>query len=73
MECKVVNIMDLPTHDVFIAEILATYADESVLADDRIDIAKLKPLLFDMSSRKYWSLGPAVGDCWDVGKKMEGD
>lgn len=72
MECKLVNTLDLPTHDVFIAEILATYADESVLDGGRIDIAKLKPLLFDMSSRKYWSLGAAVGDCWDVEKKMEG-
>lgn len=71
MECKVVNTLNLPTHDVYIGEIVATYADDSVLTGDRIDIAKLKPLLFDMSSRKYWSLGSAVGDCWDVERKME--
>ena len=73
MECRPVNTLDLPTHEVFTAEILATYADENVLTDDRIDIAKLKPLPFDMSSRTYWSWGPAVGDCRDMGKKMGGD
>lgn len=71
MECRLVNHLELPTHDVFIGEIAATYADETVLTHGKIDIAKLKPILFDMSSRKYWSLGAAIGDCWDVEKKME--
>ena len=25
-----------------------------------------------MSSLKYWRLGPAVGDCWNVGKSLKG-
>ena len=28
----------------------------------KIDITKLRPLLFDMASMKYWSLRPAVGN-----------
>lgn len=35
------------------------------------DIAKLRPLLFDMASLKYWRLGPAVGNCWNVGKSLK--
>lgn len=72
MECRLVNTVELPTHEVFIGEIVATYADERVLTNGKIDVAKLKPLLFDMSSRKYWSLGGVVGNCWDVEKKMDG-
>jgi hypothetical protein len=34
-------------------------------------VAKLRPLLFDMASVKYWSLGPAVGNCWNVGKSLK--
>jgi len=54
-----------------IGEIVETYADESVLTDGKVDLAKLKPLLFDMSSIKYWSVGEVVADCWKVGKQLK--
>ena len=57
---------DTPTHDLFIGEIVETYADESVLTEGKVDLAKLKPLLFDMSSIKYWSVGEVVADCWKL-------
>ena len=63
--------MTLPPHDLFIGEIVQTYADESVLIEDKVDLAKLKPLLFDMSSVKYWSIGEVVADCWNVGKQLK--
>ncbi|HEY9159521.1 MAG TPA: methyltransferase domain-containing protein [Desulfomonilia bacterium] len=65
MECKVVNIIELPTHDVFIGEITSTYSDESVMKGTRIDIGKIRPILFDMASRMYYSLGRPIGNCWD--------
>jgi flavin reductase (DIM6/NTAB) family NADH-FMN oxidoreductase RutF len=68
MECRLFDTYELKTHDVFIGEIIGTYADETALSDGKVDLAKVKPLLFDMASRKYWSLGPPVGDCWSVGK-----
>jgi flavin reductase (DIM6/NTAB) family NADH-FMN oxidoreductase RutF len=71
MECKLYDVYDIPTHDIFIGEIIETYADESVFSNDKIDIAKVKPLLFDMSSIKYWSLGKPIASCWNVGKKMK--
>ena len=71
MECKLYDTYDTPTHDLFIAEIVETYADESVLTDQKVDIAKAKPLLFDMSSIKYWSLGEVIANCWNVGKKLK--
>jgi flavin reductase (DIM6/NTAB) family NADH-FMN oxidoreductase RutF len=72
MECRLRDVYDLPTHDVMIGEVVATYADEAVLTAGRVDIAKARPLLFDMGSRKYWSLGPALGDCWRSGKDYAG-
>ena len=71
MECRLYDTYDTPTHDLFIGEIVQTYADESVLSDGKVDITKVKPLLFDMGSIKYWSLGDAVADCWNVGKKLK--
>jgi flavin reductase (DIM6/NTAB) family NADH-FMN oxidoreductase RutF len=71
MECKLYDTYDTPTHDVFIGEIVQTYADETVLTEGKVDISKVKPLLFDMSSINYWSLGGVVAKCWNVGKQLK--
>lgn len=74
MECRLERTVDFPNHDVFVGEIVATYAQKEVLdANGEINISKVKPLLFDMNSKKYWSLGQAVGDCWKVGKQLKVD
>jgi flavin reductase (DIM6/NTAB) family NADH-FMN oxidoreductase RutF len=71
MECRLYDTYDTPTHDLFIGEIVETYADESVLTEGKVDLAKLKPLLFDMSSVKYWSVGESIAGCWNVGKQLK--
>lgn len=71
MECRLDRTIDYPTHNIFIGEIIQTYADESVLSGNNIDISKLKPLLFDMNSKKYWSLGSEIAKCWDIGKQLK--
>ena len=71
MECRLDRIIDFPTHEVFIGEIVQTYADESVLSDTKVDVSKLKPILFDMSSKKYWAIGNEIGNCWSMGKQLK--
>lgn len=69
-EWRLHDVYDTATHDIFIGEIVETYADETVLDEGKIDIAKLKPILFDMASRKYWSLGRDIAKCWSIGKEL---
>jgi flavin reductase (DIM6/NTAB) family NADH-FMN oxidoreductase RutF len=72
MECRLERVVDFPTHEVFIGEIVATHADESVLGEDgKVDIARVRPLLFDMNSVKYWALGKEIAPCWSVGKELK--
>jgi flavin reductase (DIM6/NTAB) family NADH-FMN oxidoreductase RutF len=71
MELKLHEVLDYTTHDIFVGELIQTYTDETVMTDGKIDIAKLRPLLFDMASVKYWSLGPVVGNCWNAGKSLK--
>jgi len=70
MECRLIEHVQLPTHDLFVGEVVGTYADVDVLTNGVVDIAKLRPLLFDMASRKYWALGEPVARCWSVGKDV---
>jgi flavin reductase (DIM6/NTAB) family NADH-FMN oxidoreductase RutF len=71
MECRLIETVDSPTHDVFVGEIVATYADPGVLTDGHIDFAKVRPLLFDMPTRRYWSLGQPLAKAWHEGKKLK--
>lgn len=71
MELKLYQVLDFPTHDTFIGELIQTYVDDGVMTNGKINIGKLRPLLFDMASVKYWRLGPAIGNCWNVGKSLK--
>ena len=71
MELKLHDVLDYQTHDIFIGELVQTYVSDTAMTDGQIDIAKLRPLLFDMASKKYWSLGQAVGNCWSDGKLLK--
>lgn len=59
MECEVIDIYDRPEFDVFICRIVNTYADESVLNGDKIDLSKVHPVLFAMMAG-YWKLGDKI-------------
>ena len=72
MECTLYQTVDFPEHDLFVGEIQETYVQDGVLTDGLVDISKLRPLLFDMAGKKYWSLGPERGACWSVGKQLKG-
>ena len=71
MECRLERIVDFESHDVFVGEVVQTHADPAVLNQGKVDIAKARPLLFDMASKRYWTLGPSVGSCWSEGKKLK--
>ncbi len=71
MECRLHQTLDFQTHDIFIGEIIETYADNSVVREGKIDISRVDPLLFDMASLQYWSLGRPIAGCWNKGKELK--
>lgn len=60
LECVVKNMVELGSHDMFIAEIVAVDADESLL-DDKGKLVLEKADLICYSHGKYWSLGKELG------------
>lgn len=71
MELRLHQVLDLETHDIFVGELIQTYAAEEVLVGNTLDISRLRPLLFDMASKNYYRLGQALGKCWSVGKNLK--
>ncbi|MCP4582688.1 MAG: flavin reductase family protein [candidate division Zixibacteria bacterium] len=56
LECQIRKTLDLGSHHIFIAEIVATHVDESMITDDgRLDVQKINPLIYATHARQYWS------------------
>ena len=70
IDCKLINVVDLPSNELFIGEITAVYSDERYLTNGAPDIKKVNPLILSMPERSYLDLGEHIGEAWDVGKKM---
>ena len=70
MECKLIQIVDFPKHDVFVGEIVQTYSDENILTDGVPDYSKVRPILFTMDDRGYWKLGQRFADAWSTGRNL---
>lgn len=68
LECKVKN-WDTET-GYLIGEIVASQADESILTDGKVDLGKLRPIIFDPSFNAYRVIGEVVGKAFGDGLKL---
>lgn len=59
MECEVIDVYDRPEFDIFVVNIVNTYAREDVLTDGKIDYAKVRPIL-DAPLSGYFQLGEEI-------------
>ena len=69
LECRV-RSWD-PEIGYLIGEIVASQADESILTDGKVDLGKLKPIIFDPSFNVYRVVGEAVGNAFRDGLKLK--
>lgn len=71
MECRLIQTVDFPKHDIFVAEIVETYCDERYMTDGTVDLSKVRPILFVMNDRSYWKLGERFAKAWNIGKELK--
>jgi flavin reductase (DIM6/NTAB) family NADH-FMN oxidoreductase RutF len=69
LECKLFDIYEMPSNDLFIGEIMAGYADANCLIEGKLDLHKLDPLLLTMPDNRYWKVGEFVEKAWSIGKR----
>jgi flavin reductase (DIM6/NTAB) family NADH-FMN oxidoreductase RutF len=63
LECKVVENLELNTHEIFIAEVLCTHVDEKFLGDND------EPMISEMNilcyvNDQYWTMGKKLNDLY---------
>ncbi|MBP3257131.1 MAG: flavin reductase [Bacteroidales bacterium] len=67
LECKVVSFAD----GTLIGEVVNMSADPSILNENGVvDLALLKPIVFDAAGVCYRALGEVVGKAWGAGKAI---
>ena len=69
IECTLVSY-DADTH-IMIGNIVNVSADESVITDGSIDLAKLEPITYDGLNHNYNVLGSVVGKAFADGEKLK--
>ncbi len=71
IECTLKEIHELPTNDLYIGEIVSSYAEESCFSEGKLDIRKMNPLLLSMPDNRYWKVGDYVGIAWSMGRGLK--
>ena len=69
LECELVSYEE--STGCMVGNIINVSADESVLTDGKIDVAKLKPICYDPVSHNYNVLGQIVGKAFSDGKAIK--
>ena len=60
IECSLVDVVRLGSHDAFIGRVLAVHADSEVVGKDvKIDYGITRPFVYNQG--EYWSLGRKIG------------
>jgi flavin reductase (DIM6/NTAB) family NADH-FMN oxidoreductase RutF len=67
IECRVVEVVSLPTNSFFIGDIVGIFSEERFMTDGKPDVKKVNPFLLTMPDNRFWSIGDCVGKAWNAG------
>ncbi len=73
LECRVVHILNLGSHEMVVGQIEEVYVTDSCLTDGEPDVAKIKPFLWvTRPTNQYWEFGNPIGEAFSIGKQVKG-
>jgi flavin reductase (DIM6/NTAB) family NADH-FMN oxidoreductase RutF len=73
LECSVAAVHELGLHTQFVGEIKDVKVDEALLGGDgRVDLGRLRPILYVPDSQAYHAVGAFVGKAFSMGKSLAG-
>ncbi len=72
LECEIVHTVTVGSHMQVTGEVKRILADESILTDkDRINLSKLKPIIYDEEQVRYLAVGEKVADAFRTGMELK--
>ena len=52
IECKLIDIYEMPTNSLYIGEVIATYTEEKYLTNGKPDVEKMNPIVLTMTDNR---------------------
>jgi flavin reductase (DIM6/NTAB) family NADH-FMN oxidoreductase RutF len=71
MECRLFQTVPLPSHHLFLGEIVGAYTEERYLTEGKPDVRKMNPFLLTMPDNNYWAVGEQLGKAWNRDVKLK--
>lgn len=72
LECQVVHTVTVGSHTQITGEVKNILAEECILNDhNRVDLTKLKPLIYDEEETVYFGIGEKAGDAFRSGMELK--
>ena len=71
LECKVVHVLNLGTHAFVIGEVKGTFISEEFLTNGKPDVARMKPMIFNLETSEYATFGEFVARAFHVGREFK--
>jgi flavin reductase (DIM6/NTAB) family NADH-FMN oxidoreductase RutF len=74
LECKVVQIVNLGSHNLIIGSIEEIYINEECITNNKPDVMKINPFSFSMGDKfSYHEIGKSIANAFSVGKQLKTD
>ena len=71
LECKIVHIVDLGVHTMFVGEVVNVKIDKAIVDNEaKPMIEQVMPLLFAPGSSNYYTVGEEIGKAFSIGKSF---
>jgi len=71
IECRLLHLLEIGSHDLFVGEILACWVRGSCLEPDgSVNPLRVSPIAFAPGDGRYYELGGSVGRAFDIGKSL---
>jgi flavin reductase (DIM6/NTAB) family NADH-FMN oxidoreductase RutF len=70
MACRLRQVVDLPSNELFIGEVAEAWCEKECLTDGDPDIRKLRPFVLSMPDNRYWGVGDYAGAAWNIGSSL---
>jgi flavin reductase (DIM6/NTAB) family NADH-FMN oxidoreductase RutF len=71
LECRVYDIIELPSTTLVLGEIVTAYTEEQYMNEGKLDSKKIDPFTLSQPDNKYWALGDIVADAFSIGKTLK--
>lgn len=72
LECEAVVIEDDETGGArVVGKVVNWSADDKILTNGKVDINKLRPVIYNSSDFNYYVVGDSVGKAWNIGNKYK--